>query len=137
MQEIIVPAAEAAKKLENFLKKTFSIGYVRKIFRKNGVRLNGQRARAEDAIQAGDRIQLYIPFESQKSKPTQSSSLLDIDLVYEDDSLLVINKPAGLAVHEGKTISKRDAVVGFIDRKFRESEFRPKLAHRLDKDTSG
>ena len=137
MQEIIVPAAEAAKKLENFLKKEFPIGYVRKVLRKNGVRLNGQRARAEDAIQAGDRIQLYIPFESQKSKPTQSSSLPDIDIVYEDDSLLVINKPAGLAVHEGKTVSKRDTVVGFIEGKFRESKFRPRLAHRLDKDTSG
>ena len=137
MQEIIVPAAEAAKKLENFLRKEFPIGYVRKLFRKNSVRLNGQRARAADAIQAGDRIQLYIPFESQKSKPTQSGSLPDLDIVYEDASLLVVNKPAGIAVHEGKTVSNRDAVVGFIDRTFRESNFRPKLAHRLDKDTSG
>ena len=137
MQEIIVPAAEAAKKLENFLKKKFSIGYVRKVFRKNGVRLNGERAKPEDPIRASDRIQLYIPFESQKSRPTQSSSLPDIDIAYEDDSLLVINKPAGLAVHEGKTVSKRDTVVGFIEGKFRESKFRPQLVHRLDKDTSG
>ena len=137
MQEIIVPPAEAAKKLKNFLKKKFPIGYVRKVLRKNGVRLNGQRAKPEDPIRAGDRIQLYIPFESQKSKPTQSRSLPHIDIVYEDHSLLVINKPAGLAVHEGKTVSKRDAVVGFIERKFSDSKFKPRLVHRLDKDTSG
>ena len=43
MQEIVVPVGESAKKLENFLKKQFPIGYVRKLFRKNGVRLNGRR----------------------------------------------------------------------------------------------
>lgn len=137
MREIVVPAGEAAKKLENFLKKKFPIGYVRKLFRKNGIGLNGRRAKPDDAIHASDRIQLYIPFESQASKPTQSSSQRAIESVYEDESLLVIDKPAGLAVNEGKTVSKRESLAGFIERKYQEQKFRPKLAHRLDKDTSG
>ncbi len=137
MEEIVVPASEAAKKLENFLKKKFPIGYVRKLFRKNGIRLNGRRAKPDDDLRVGDRIQLYIPFESQASMPTQSSSLRAIDIIYEDESLLVVDKPAGLAVNEGKTVSKAESLAGFIERKYQEQKFRPKLAHRLDKDTSG
>ena len=137
MQEIVVAPGVASKKLENFLKKKFSIGYVRKLFRKNGIRLNGRRARPDDSIHASDRIQLYIPFESQASKPTQSCSPRGIEIVYEDESLLVIDKPAGLAVQEGKTVIRRDSLAGFIERKYPDKKFRPMLVHRLDKDTSG
>ncbi len=58
MREIILGSNESGKKLENFLKKEFPIGYVRKLFRKNGIRLNGLRAKPADAIRAGDKIQL-------------------------------------------------------------------------------
>jgi 23S rRNA pseudouridine955/2504/2580 synthase len=137
MQEIVVAAQEAGKKLESFLKKKFPIGYVRKLFRKNGIRLNGQRAKPHGTLRAGDRIQLYIPFESQASKPAHSSSQRAIKIIHEDESLLVIDKPAGLAVDEGKTASKLESLAGFIERKYQERKFSPKLAHRLDKDTSG
>lgn len=137
MQEIIVPVGEAAKKLANFLKKQFPIGYIRKLFRKNGVRLNGRRCKADEPIREGDRIQLYIPFESQSAKRAEKSSLPEFEIIYEDDSLLVLNKPAGIAVHEGKTVLKRDTIEAVIENKYRASEFRPRLVHRLDKDTSG
>ena len=136
MQELVVPAPEAAKKLENFLKKRFPIGYVRKLFRKNGIRLNDQRASIEDIVRAGDRIKLYIPFEAQTVKATPSR-LDPFKTIYEDESLLVIGKAAGLAVDEGRTVSKFESLAGFIERKYQEQKYRPKLAHRLDKDTSG
>jgi len=137
MQEIVLAPGEGPKKLENLLKKRFPIGYVRKLFRKNGIRINGRRAKPEDAIHTGDRIQLYIPFESQVSKSAQNRSQRAIEIIYEDESLLVIDKPAGLAVHEGETVKKPESLSGFIERKYREHQLRPKLAHRLDKDTSG
>jgi 23S rRNA pseudouridine955/2504/2580 synthase len=137
MQEIIVPHDVVAKKLENFLKKEFPIGYIRKLFRKNGVRLNGKRAKPEDPIHADDRVQLYIPFEAKGSKPKVINSLPELDTIYEDENLLVINKPAGVAVHEGKTVSKRDSVAGLLEKNYRDSKLRPMLVHRLDKDTSG
>src|SRR5215510_7299081 len=68
LQQISISAGESSKKLENFLKKRFPIGYVRKLFRKNGVRLNGKRSKPGDLIAPGDCIQLYIPFE--KSPPS-------------------------------------------------------------------
>ena len=51
--------------------------------------------------------------------------------------MLVIDKPAGLAVHEGKTVSKRDSVIGILERQYRASQSKPQLVHRLDQDTSG
>ena len=137
MQEIVVAPGEGVKKLENFLKKKYPIGYVRKLFRKNGIRLNGRRAKTDNTIHAGDRIQLYIPFEATAAKPTPSSSLNAIETIYEDESLLVIDKPAGIAVHEGKSVSRRESLADFIEKTYRGNKFRPKLAHRLDKDTSG
>jgi len=137
MQEIVVPIGESAKKLENFLKKQFPIGYVRKLFRKNGVRLNGRRPKADETITEGDRIQLYIPFEALGAKSAQNISLPELVIIYEDDSLLVLDKPAGISVHEGKTVLKRDSIEAIIENKYRASAVQPRLVHRLDKDTSG
>jgi 23S rRNA pseudouridine955/2504/2580 synthase len=58
MEEISLVTGESAKSLENFLKKRFPIGYVRKLFRKNGVRLNGRRCKPDDLIGPRDRVQL-------------------------------------------------------------------------------
>ena len=137
MREIILGSNESGKKLENYLKKEFPIGYVRKLFRKNGIRLNGQRAKPADAIRAGDKIQLYIPFDTQRTRTPTTIVAPKLDIVFEDDNLLVIDKPAGLAVHEGKTVSKRDSLLGILERQYRASQTKPQLVHRLDQDTSG
>ena len=137
-QEIVVPAAENDKKLKSFLKGRFPIGYVRKLFRKNGLRVNGKRSKPEDILRAGDRIQLYIRFEeTTKHNDTPPLTEPEFPVIYEDANILVINKPAGMAVHEGKQILKRHSVIGIMQRKYRDQEISPRLVHRLDKDTSG
>jgi 23S rRNA pseudouridine955/2504/2580 synthase len=134
--EIVIPPGEAPKRLENFLKKNFNIGYVRKLFRKNGVRLNGNRAAPEDTARPGDRIQLYIPYEKSKAqRPSDAETFFEI--VFEDSDLLVLNKPAGIAVHEGKGILKRDTVLGQLEAAYRARNITPRLVHRIDQDTSG
>jgi 23S rRNA pseudouridine955/2504/2580 synthase len=135
MQELIVPAGDVSKNLQSFLKKRFPIGYIRKLFRKHGIRRNGQRAKPDDVATSGDRIQLYIPFEPRAGRPIRSPN--DIVIIEEDDALLVIDKPAGIAVHEGKSVARGETLAGYIENKYRAEKFRPKLAHRLDKDTSG
>jgi len=137
MREIILAANEPPKKVERILKREFPIGYVRKLFRKNSVRINGQRAKTDDVVRAGDRIQLYVPFEATKKSLGNRISWPKLEIVFEDKSLLVINKPAGLAVHEGKTVSKRESVLGILESRFHNSAVTPRLVHRLDKDTSG
>ena len=138
MREIAVPADETPKKLENFLKRQFPIGYVRKLFRKNGVRVNGRRAKAGDVVKSGDRVQLYLPFEAAKKGAASTiGKALEVQVVFEDESILVLDKPAGLAVHEGKTVGKRDSILGILESRYRGSPIKPRLIHRLDKDTSG
>jgi 23S rRNA pseudouridine955/2504/2580 synthase len=137
MREIVLPNNETVKKLENFLKKQFPIGYVRKLFRKNSVRLNGRRAKPEDLVRAGDRIQLYIDFEKPAETFKPRPALTKLDIIYEDNALLVLNKRAGIAVHEGKTVSKKESVLGILAAQYRDRGIKPQLVHRLDKDTSG
>ncbi|MGH7797768.1 MAG: pseudouridine synthase [Candidatus Binatia bacterium] len=134
MREIVIPANETPKQLGTFLKREFPIGYVRKLFRKSGVRINGRRAKQDDPIRAGDRIQLYLPFELTTAPPPSGPRF---ERIFEDESLLVINKTAGLAVHEGKTVSKRKSILGILESHYRRRDIKPRLVHRLDKDTSG
>ena len=135
--EIVVPAAESDKKLQTFLRSRFPIGYVRKLFRKNGLRVNGKRSKPEDLVRAGDRIRLYIPFEKTVRHSDAPPLVRRFSVIYEDSKLLVINKPSGIAVHEGEHVLKRQSVIGALERTYREQGVSPKLVHRLDKDTSG
>jgi 23S rRNA pseudouridine955/2504/2580 synthase len=137
MQEIVLPHGQPATKLESFLKKRFPIGYVRKVFRKNGVRVNGRRAKPNDGLNPGDRVQLYIPFEANRENLAPAPSASMIDCLYEDESVMVIDKPAGLAVHESKSDPKRATILGILETRFHDAGVRLVLVHRLDKDTSG
>jgi 23S rRNA pseudouridine955/2504/2580 synthase len=137
-QEILVPESVAGKNIENFLKHRFPIGYVRKLFRKNGVRLNGKRARAADLVHAGDRLSFYIPFEKKIRKiELEQPPPARFRSIFEDRDLSVIDKPPGLAVHEGKQVPKRRSLLGLLEAKHHAEGMAPKLVHRLDKDTSG
>jgi 23S rRNA pseudouridine955/2504/2580 synthase len=137
VQEISITAGESPKKLENFLKKRFPVGYVRKLFRRNGVRLNGRPGKPDDPVRPGDRVELYIPFD--KHPPSRGSVDVEAGLkvIFEDDEIIVINKPAGIAVHEGKAVLKRNSLLGMLEARYRHRGIVPKLVHRLDKDTSG
>jgi 23S rRNA pseudouridine955/2504/2580 synthase len=136
-QEIIVAADQSGKKLQIYLGRSFPIGYVRKLFRRNAVRLNGRRAKALDLVHSGDRIELFIPFEFAPGAATSRQKASKIDVLFEDADLLVLNKPSGVAVHEAKNIAKNRTLIGLLEAHFRQASFKPRLVHRLDKDTSG
>jgi 23S rRNA pseudouridine955/2504/2580 synthase len=138
VQEISITAGEGSKKLENFLKKKFPIGYVRKLFRKHGVRLNGRRSKPDDLVNPGDCIQLYLPFDAGvKSQRPPLAPQSDLEIIFEDDDIMVINKPAGITVHESKAVLKRHSLLGILEARYRSQGVIPRLVHRLDKDTSG
>lgn len=136
--EIVFPQTEQPKRLENFLKKHFPIGYVRKLFRKNGVRLNGKRSGPNEFARPGDRIELFIPFEKRATSATEKAlPRTAFEVLFEDDNLLVLDKQAGIAVHEGKEILKRHSVLGMLEATYRSQGVIPRLVHRIDKETSG
>jgi 23S rRNA pseudouridine955/2504/2580 synthase len=136
-REITVPEHDQGRKIEAFLARQFPIGYVRKAFRKNAVRLNGRRATANDLLKSGDRIQLFIALAPQAPGASTARQVRALDVLFEDPEILVVNKPAGIAVHEAKSIAKERTLLGILELHYRNSPFRPRLVHRLDKDTSG
>ena len=137
-RQIIFPQTEEPKSLENFLKKRFPVGYVRKLFRKNGVRLNGKRSGPKETVRPGDRIQLFIPFEKQPTSDLKKTPLHHgFQILFENDELLVIDKMAGTAVHEAKGILKRHTVLGMLEATYRSHGIAPILVHRIDRETSG
>lgn len=133
-----MPKEEQPKKLENFLKKRFPIAYVRKLFRKKGVRLNGRRAGPTEMAGPGDRVQLFIAFEEKPEiAREQTPPDLKPQVIFEDENLLLIHKPAGMAVHEGKEILRQHSLLGMLEMAYRPKGMLPRLVHRLDRDTSG
>ncbi|MFQ5903871.1 MAG: RluA family pseudouridine synthase [Candidatus Binatia bacterium] len=137
-REIIFPDSEQPKRLESFLKKRFPIGYVRKLFRNNSVRLNGKRSGPKEMARPGDRVQLFIPFKKRASTAQgKIPSQTGLEILFEDDDLLLINKRAGIAVHEGKEILKRHSLLGILEAAYRPQGVIPRLVHRIDKETSG
>lgn len=137
MREIAFPAGDTPKTLEKFLQKNFPVGFVRKVFRKNSVRINGRRAKPKDVVKPGDLVQLYLPFERKKNLAPVTGQAAKFQVVFEDESLLVLNKSAGIAVHEGKTVAQRASILGMLQDRYRGTPVKPRLVHRLDKDTSG
>ncbi len=138
IRELVCPQDEASKTAENFLKKRFPVGYVRRLFRKNGVKLNGNRCKPKDITRPGDVLRLLIPFESRTPSPVSKGPLdIPLEVVFENQDLLVINKPAGLAVHEGEKIPSHHSLVGVLQAQQASKGVTPKLVHRLDKETSG
>jgi len=111
---------------------------VYRILRKGEVRVNKKRVKPEYRLQIGDLVRVPPVRLADKKEPAKVSSKLSEKLeqaiLYEDDDLIVVNKPSGIAVHGGSGIS-----LGLIE-SFRQMRPQCKfleLVHRLDRDTSG
>lgn len=135
-----VDAESDGQRIDNFIAK-FLKGVpksrIYRCLRKGEVRVNGGRVKPSSKLAAGDKVRIPPIRISQTETPTASSGLLDKlynSIVYEDDRMLVVNKPCGLAVHGGSGIS-----IGVIEgmRQLRPEEKNLELVHRLDRDTSG
>ncbi|KOR32674.1 hypothetical protein TI05_05805 [Achromatium sp. WMS3] len=127
------------QRLDNFLLtklKGLPRNLIYRILRTGQVRVNKGRTKADYRICAGDQIRippLQITTPSQKSIPTPTQlKTLEDAILHEDAQILILNKPAGIAVHGGSGIS-----YGVIEilRTLRSSNL--ELVHRLDRDTSG
>jgi 23S rRNA pseudouridine1911/1915/1917 synthase len=97
--------------------------------------LNGSSARPRDAVQGGSQLSLNAELKSEVSWVAQS---LPLDIVYEDEEILVIDKPAGLVVHPGAGNQHSTLVNALLaHRPALEAVPRGGIVHRLDKETSG
>jgi len=136
MAEFTIGPDFDGSRVDRFLRKMFPalpLSLLYKDLRRGQVRVNGQKAKENDRLRAGDRV--AVPYEPEEKKVSVSSENLSFPypLVYEDDEMVVVDKPGGVVVHKG---SGHQA--GLIEL-FRSSFGLPQASpvHRLDKGTSG
>ncbi len=130
----------AGQRLDNYLikmAKGVPKSHIYRIIRQGEVRLNRRRAKAEEKLEAGDVVRIPPMRVSKKPATAAPAAPLKdahLPILFEDRHLLVVNKPAGIAVHGGSGVSH-----GLIERlrATRPEEPMLELCHRLDKETSG
>src|SRR5881409_193541 len=140
-REFNVTTADARTRLDRFLAKTareFSRSRIQTLIRQGHITVNGVVRRARDMVRAGDRIALVEPpIEAIDLAPENVA----LSVLFEDDDLIVINKPAGISVHPGAG-RKRGTLVNALLSHCKNlsgigGKERPGIVHRLDKETSG
>ncbi|RNF83231.1 RluA family pseudouridine synthase [Montanilutibacter psychrotolerans] len=139
-RSVRVPEDRDGQRLDNFLLgqlKGAPRSLVYKLVRSGQVRVNGGRAKAERKLEAGDEVRIppvRLSEQGEKTAPPKGfMDALDAAIVYEDERLLALNKPSGVASHGGSGISFGAIETLRALRPGRTLE----LVHRLDRDTSG
>ncbi|RAH99312.1 RluA family pseudouridine synthase [Acuticoccus sediminis] len=140
VSHVEVDPDDAGMRLDRWLRRSFPdvpLGALSKVVRTGQVRVDGARAKLETRLEAGQSVRL----PPQMTMPPPAGSLggdaaaLEAMVIYRDDALVVLNKPYGLAVQGGSGVSRHvDGMLeAWRDRKGRK----PRLVHRLDRDTTG
>jgi 23S rRNA pseudouridine955/2504/2580 synthase len=133
---IEVAEEEAGQRIDNYLLarlKGVPKSRIYRIIRSGEVRINMKRAEASQKVVAGDRIRVPPVRVAERDEP-EAAPHFKMPILFEDDALLAIDKPAGLAVHGGSGVAH-----GVIEslRSIRPEAKFLELVHRLDRDTSG
>lgn len=136
---LVVDEASEGQRIDNFLQKVLKgvpKSHVYRILRSGEVRVNKKRINADFRLSLEDEVRVPpIRVSTIKSAPTTTVQEKFGDaIVYEDDAMLVINKPSGFAVHGGSGVSR--GVIEQLRMERPQAKFL-ELVHRLDRDTSG
>ena len=127
MKEIIVNKRYHEKKLNKvILNELQNINYPTfcKLLRKKDIKVNGKRTNKDIIVYENDKIEIYLPKELEDAK-------VELDIVYEDGNILIINKPANIEVTGAKSLTE------IINKKYTNCEFKPQPCHRIDRNTTG
>jgi len=130
-------------RVDRFLAARFPelpFSHIQRVIRKGELRVNGKRAQAKQRLAAGEAVRVppLRPDEAKSGRLTtggETREFLKSITLYEDDDVLVIDKPAGLAVQGGSGTTRH--LDGMLEALRDAQGQRPRLVHRLDKDTTG
>lgn len=134
---------EVGRRLDVLLAKRLgdrSRAYVQKCIRDGLVLINGERCRPSDRLKSGDTLTATWPPDE---KPRLEAEDIPLDILYEDDQLIVINKQPDLVVHPNENFRDGTLVNALVHhdpesfKRLIDENLRPGVVHRLDKDTSG
>ena len=153
MRELTIGTNDAGQRLDRFLAKAVPLlpaSLAQKYIRLKRIKRNGARAERDTRLEAGDVLQLYINDEFF-DKPREDNAFLTVaspklNIVYEDENILLVDKRPGLAVHPhdgaeyGRTLIDHIQAYLYQKREWRpreENAFTPALCNRIDRNTGG
>lgn len=151
MKELTITSNEADQRIDRFLKKYLSKaskGFLYKLIRKKRIKLNNKRVSPDYMLKRGDTIQLFLSNDTindYREIKEISKFQQDLDIVYEDENILIVNKSRGLLVHSSSRNDKAtliDQVYYYLNSKGEyipdnENTFSPACCNRIDRNTSG
>ena len=150
MREIVIKENEAGQRFDKFLGKYLkeaSMGFLFKMLRKKNITLNGKKATGKEKLVKGDTVKLFLSEDTiEKFEGTISVQYTDVklDIIYEDENILLINKPAGMLSQKAspKDVSVVEHLISYLLRsgnltKEALKTFKPSVCNRLDRNTSG
>lgn len=129
MKNIVVDEKHNKKKLSRFLLDSFnglSLNVIYKALRKKDIRINDKRISTDIVLNTDDEVKLFISDEFLFKKKE-----IDLDIVYEDDNILVVNKPSDIEV------SGINSLTSYVHSKYAPKGIKPMPCHRLDRNTTG
>lgn len=147
MRTLEITTKDAGQRLDKYLAKYMEQApksFFYKMLRKKNIKLNGKKAEGNERLQAGDVISLYLSEEtiegfrlSKRSAVLPEKSMKKLEIIYEDEDILIVNKPVGVLSQK----ADRDDVslIEYIDQYLagEDEVFRPGICNRLDRNTSG
>ena len=150
MKEVFVTAASDGQRIEKFVRHYLSeapLGFIYKAFRKKDIKINGHWVPKDAIVHTGDVVRIYVTDaqleDFKKPRPVEKKPF-PYTIAYEDDQVLIVDKPKGLLVYgdaKGSRETLGNAVLDYLYMKGEynpeESSFTPSPAHRLDRNTSG
>lgn len=144
VQTVTVEAGEGDQRLDRWMKRRFpqvSQGLIEKMCRKGECRVDGGRVKSSTRVEEGQKVRIP-PLPDRPAPPVQKTRISDKDakmirdsVIYKDDQIIAINKPSGLPTQGGSGQTKH--VDGLTEALQFDLDEKPRLVHRLDKDTSG
>lgn len=150
MQKFIVTPNEAGQRLDKLLFKYLNLApksFIYKMLRKKNITLNHKKCDGSEKTAVGDEVSLWLADETiEKFRETKQFARVPrhFEVIFEDEDLLAVNKPAGLLSQKAKPedISVNEEAVSYLLEKHAITEkslevFKPSVCHRLDRNTSG
>ena len=146
VEQITVGADEAGMRLDRWFKSHYpgvGFGHLQKLLRSGQVRIDGGRAKADTRVEPGQVVRIPpldvdrkdAPLTARTMRDQTDADLLSKMLLYEDDKVFVFNKPSALAVQGGSGVNR--SVDSMLEAWRNKKGEKPRLVHRLDRDTSG
>ncbi|MFV0240359.1 MAG: pseudouridine synthase, partial [Lacrimispora sphenoides] len=150
MQSLIVSKNEAGQRLDKLLSKYLNLAeksFLYKMMRKKNITLNGRKCEGSEKLAEGDEVKLFLSdetIEKFSQVKLQEVKKVSLNIIYEDEHILLVNKPAGMLSQKAKE-SDESLVEYMIDYLVSGGQlsteqlrsFRPSVCNRLDRNTSG